>query len=310
VPNRLYVYHGFSKITFTQLLKKYFTQVSLLFVAVIWALNFSVIKVTLLEIDPFSFNALRYVFAALILISVTKWRGFNVLVKKEHILPLIGIGMVGNVIYQVLFIVGVNLTFAANSAVILGTVPVWIALLAHIFTDEKLTTSKSIGMIIAFLGVGLIIFGRDGGFSFESSNALGDLIVLGSAIAWSTYTILSKKYLKLYNSSQYSAFISLVGVVGLLLIGAPSLVKLDFTSISLAAYGGVLYSGFLSVGLAYLIWNRGVHLIGAIKTASYQNLVPVLGLLFGVLLLDESLSLIQYVGSFFVIIGIVSTQAK
>jgi drug/metabolite transporter (DMT)-like permease len=116
--------------------------------------------------------------------------------------------------------------------------------------------------------------------------------------------------LKLYNSSQYSAFISIVGVIGLLIVGAPSLSKVDLNTISLAGYGGILYSGFLSVGLAYLIWNRGVHKIGAIKTASYQNLVPVLGLIFGVVLLNESLSLIQYVGCFFVIIGIVSTQAK
>ncbi len=292
------------------MLKKYFTQLSLIFVAVVWALNFSVIKVTLEEIDPFSFNAMRYVFAALILISVTKWRGFNVFVKKEHLLTLIGIGIVGNLIYQVLFIVGVDLTNAANSAVILGTIPVWIALLAHLFTEEKLNFNKLLGTLFAFLGVGLIIFGRDGGFSINSSNALGDIIVLGSAIAWATYTILSKKYLKLYNSSQYSAFISLVGVIGLLAIGTPSLLKVDFKSISLVGYGGILYSGFLSVGVAYLIWNRGVHKIGAIKTASYQNLVPVLGLFFGVVLLGETLSFIQYVGSFFVIIGIVSTQAK
>ncbi len=292
------------------MIKKYFTQLSLIIVAVIWALNFSVIKVTLEEIDPFSFNALRYVFAALILITVTKWRGFNIFVKKEHLLPLIGVGIVGNLVYQVVFIVGVNLTNAANSAVILGTIPVWIALFAHIFTDEKLNFNKLIGMLSAFLGVGLIIFGREGGFSFNSSNALGDLIVLGSAIAWATYTILSKKYLKLYNSSQYSAFISLVGVVGLLIVGAPSLIKTDFSSISMAGYGGILYSGILSVGLAYLIWNRGVHLIGAIKTAAYQNLVPVLGLIFGIVLLGETLSLIQYVGCFFVIFGIVSTQAR
>jgi drug/metabolite transporter (DMT)-like permease len=292
------------------LIKKYFTELSLAFVAVIWALNFTVIKVTLEEIDPFSFNALRYVFAALILVAVTKWRGFKILVKREHIIPLIGVGIVGNLIYQVLFIVGVNLTNAANSAVILGTIPVWIALLAHLFTEEKLSSNKLIGMIFAFLGVALIIFGRNEGFSFNSTNGLGDLIVLASAIAWASYTILSKKYLKLYNSSQYSAFISIVGVIGLLIVGAPSLSKVDLNTISLAGYGGILYSGFLSVGLAYLIWNRGVHKIGAIKTASYQNLVPVLGLIFGVVLLNESLSLIQYVGCFFVIIGIVSTQAK
>ncbi|MBO6792950.1 MAG: DMT family transporter [Balneolaceae bacterium] len=284
--------------------RKYLTELSLIIVAVIWALNFSIIKVTLEEIGPFAFNALRFVFAAGLLIAVTKWRGFKVIVKKEHLIPVIGIGLVGNLVYQVLFIVGVNLTNAANSAVILGTIPVWIALMAHLFTDEKLSTTKTLGITFAFIGVGLIIFGRSSGFSFSSTSALGDVIVLLSAVAWAAYTILSKKYLKEYNSTQYSAFISLIGVIALVFVGIPDLLKTDFSGISLVGYGGILYSGFLSVGLAYLIWNRGVHKIGAVRTAAYQNLVPVLGVVFGVVLLNESLNLLQYLGSGSVLAGI------
>ena len=295
-------YHCAYKIRF--LARKYLTELSLIIVAVIWALNFSIIKVTLKEIGPFAFNALRFVFAAGLLIAVTKWRGFKVIVKKEHLIPRIGIGLVGNLVYQVLFIVGVNLTNAANSAVILGTIPVWIALMAHLFTDEKLSTPKTLGIMFAFGGVGLIIFGRSAGFSFSSTSALGDIVVLFSAIAWASYTILSKKYLKEYNSTQYSAFISLIGVITLVLVGVPDLLKTDYSSISLAGYAGILYSGLLSVGLAYLIWNRGVHKIGAVRTAAYQNLVPVLGVVFGVVLLNESLNLLQYLGSGSVLVGI------
>lgn len=284
--------------------KKYLTELSLIVVAVIWALNFSIIKVTLEEIGPFAFNALRFVFAAALLIGVTKWRGFKVIVDRKHLLPVIGIGMVGNLVYQVLFIVGVNYTNAANSAVILGTIPVWIALMAHLFTEEKLTTPKTLGIFFAFGGVGLIIFGRSSGFSFSSTSALGDVIVLLSAVAWATYTILSKKYLKEYNSTQYSAFISLIGVITLVLVGIPDLLQTDYSSISLAGYSGILYSGLLSVGLAYLIWNRGVHKIGAVRTAAYQNLVPVLGVVFGVVLLNESLNFLQYLGSASVLVGI------
>ena len=108
----------------TLLKKKYFTEATLILVATIWALNFSVIKITLTEIDPFSFNALRYVFAAALLISVAKLRGFSITIKKEHFWPVLGIGLVGNLVYQVLFIVGINYTNAANAAVILGTIPV------------------------------------------------------------------------------------------------------------------------------------------------------------------------------------------
>ena len=289
----------------TLLKKKYFTEATLILVATIWALNFSVIKITLTEIDPFSFNALRYVFAAALLISVAKLRGFSIRIKKEHFWPVLGIGLVGNLVYQVLFIVGINYTNAANAAVILGTIPVWVALFSHFFSDEKLSTSSFTGIISAFIGVTLIIFGRKGEISDHSQTMLGDLIILLSAISWGGYTILSKKYLKIYHSVQYSGFMALVGGISLFLVGLPWLIKTDLTQLSIGGISGIVYSGLLSVGLAYLIWNRGITKIGAVKTAAYQNLVPVLGLLFGVVILSEPLTLFQYIGSVFVISGIV-----
>ncbi|MEQ9264395.1 MAG: DMT family transporter [Balneolaceae bacterium] len=286
------------------MIKKYFTDLTLIFVAVVWALNFSVVKTALNEIDPLSFNALRYILAASLLVVAAKSKGFNLKVKKEHFWKLVGIGLVGNLGYQLLFIIGINYTFSANAAVVLGTIPIWVAFLSHFFTDEKLTSNKLIGIITAFTGVAFLIAGGKDPISFASDSFKGDIITLISAITWATYTILSKKYLKFYSPVQYSGFMSVVGVTSLLLVGSPFLVQLDWSGISLIGYGGILYSGLLSVGLAYLIWNNGIAKIGAVRTATYQNLVPVLGLLFGVILLREELTLAQYFGSSIVISGI------
>lgn len=291
------------------ILKKFsLTDASLILVAIIWALNFSVVKITLQQIDPFSFNALRYILAASLLVVAAKRKGFSLKVKKEHFWKLVGIGIVGNLVYQMLFIIGLDYTYSANAAVMLGTIPIWVALLSQFFTDEKLTLNKSVGIFLAFVGVAFIIIGGNNEISFESDSFKGNLITLLAAISWGVYTILSKKYLKFYSSSQYSAFMSIVGVISLLVVGAPFLLRLNFSGISLAGYGGILYSGLLSVGLAYLIWNNGISKIGAVRTAAYQNLVPVLGLLFGVLILNEPLTVFQYIGSGFVILGIFITR--
>lgn len=284
------------------------TDASLIFVAIIWALNFSVVKITLNQIDPLSFNALRYVLAASLLIVAAKRKGFSLKVKKEHFWKLVGIGIIGNLVYQMLFIVGLDYTYSANAAVMLGTIPIWVALLSQLFTDEKLTLYKSIGIFLAFIGVTFIIVGGKNEISFASDSFKGDLITLLAAISWGVYTILSRKYLRFYSTSQYSAFMSIVGVIALLLVGTPSLIHLDFSKITLVGYGGIVYSGLLSVGLAYLIWNHGISKIGAVRTAAYQNLVPVLGLLFGVLILNEPLTVFQYIGSVFVILGIILTR--
>lgn len=284
------------------------TDAALLFVAVIWALNFSVVKIALQEIDPFSFNAMRYMLAATLLVIAAKRKGYTLKVRKEHFWKLVGIGLVGNLVYQMLFIVGIDFTYSANAAVMLGTIPIWVAVLSQLFTDEKLNLIKSVGIVLAFTGVAFIITGGPHQLSFESESFKGDLITLLAAGTWGVYTILSRRYLKFYNSTQYSAFMSVVGLIALGTVGTPFLLKLDFSSISFAGYGGVIYSGLFSVGIAYLIWNDGVHKIGAVRTAAYQNLVPVLGLVFGVLILDEPLTLFQYIGSVFVILGIILTR--
>ena len=277
-------------------------------VAVIWALNFSIVKISLAEFDPFSFNAIRFFLAFSFLYIATIKKGFTLRVKKEHFWALVGIGLIGNLLYQFLFIVGINLTKAANASVMLGTIPIWVALLSQLFTEEKLTLLKSIGVVFVFSGVAFIVIGGDNEISFQSDTFLGDIIIILAAIVWAVYTIFSKKYLKFYNSTQFSAFMSLVGFICLSIIGFPYLIELEWTSISPKAYGGVVYSGLLSVGLAYLIWNNGIVKIGAVRTATYQNLVPVLGLVFGVIILGEVLTLFQYIGALSVIAGIVMAR--
>ena len=290
------------------MLKKYIPDVLLILIAIIWALNFSVVKVSLQEIDSLSFNALRYILAAGLLAYTARARGYSLKVDREDFWPLVGIALVGNVLYQLFFIIGVDYTYSANAAVILGTIPVWVALLSHLFTDEKLTRYKSIGIGLAFTGIVLIVTGSKAGISIASKTFLGDVIILCAAISWGVYTILAKRFLKKYPSTQFTGVMSIVGMVFLLIIGLPNLLHVNWPGISLKGWGGIFYSGLLSIGLAYLIWNNSVSKIGAVRTAAYQNLVPVLGLVFGVVLLQEALTLQQYSGSALVIVGIIFSR--
>lgn len=290
------------------MLKKYVPDMLLILIAIIWALNFSVVKVSLEEIDALSFNALRYVLAAGLLAFTTKKRGYPLRVERQDVWPLIGIAMVGNVLYQLFFIIGVDYTYSANAAVMLGTIPVWVAVLSHLFTEEKLTKYKTLGIGLAFVGILFIVTGSKQGISLASKTFLGDLIILGAAISWGVYTILAKKFLKKYPSTQFTGVMSIIGMVCLLLIGLPNLVSVEWAKVSLVGWMGVIYSGLLSIGLAYLIWNNSVSNIGAVRTAAYQNLVPVLGLVFGVVLLQEALTLQQYSGSAMVIAGIIFSR--
>lgn len=290
--------------------KKTLVEIALFLVALIWALNFSVVKSALSEIDPLSFNGLRFIFAAAIVWIVLTYRNQTFTIPKKDWLPLLGMGLLGNLIYQGLFIIGIDYTYAANAAVMLGTIPIWVALLSHFFNLERMNILKTLGVIAAFAGIVFIVSGGGNPVSFGSNTFIGDLVIIAAAVVWGGYTILSKSFLSRYTPIQFSAIMTTIGCIVLFLIGLPSIIQLEWTNISAAAYGGVVYSGLLSIGVAYLIWNYGLQTVGAVHTSTYQNLVPVLGLVFGVVLLNEKLTFLQYVGSAFVVLGIVLARWK
>ncbi|WP_205720183.1 DMT family transporter [Fodinibius halophilus] len=290
--------------------KRTIVETSLFLVAIIWALNFSVVKSALSEIDPLSFNGLRFIFAAAIIWIVLIYRGQTFTIPKKDWLPLLGMGLLGNLIYQGLFIIGIDYTYAANAAVMLGTIPIWVALFSHFFNLERMNILKAIGVISAFGGIIFIVSGGKDPFSLSSDTFVGDITIIAAAVVWGGYTILSKSFLDRYTPIQFSAVMATIGSVVLFLIGLPNILQLQWQTISASAYGGVLYSGILSIGVAYLIWNYGLQTVGAVHTSTYQNLVPVLGLIFGIVLLNEQLTLLQYIGSALVITGIVLARWK
>ncbi|MDZ7716248.1 MAG: DMT family transporter [Balneolaceae bacterium] len=290
--------------------KQTLVETSLFCVAVIWALNFSIIKSSLTEIDPFSFNGLRFVFATAFIWVVLAWRKQFFKIHKKDWLPLLGMGLLGNLVYQGLFIIGIDFTLSANAAVMLGTIPIWVALFSHFFIGERMNIFKIIGVFFAFGGIVFIIYGSAKGFSFTSDTFIGDVIIILAAMVWGVFTVLSKPFLDRYTPIQFSAIMSSIGCFVLFLIGLPGMIKIDWTQVSYGAYGGVIYSGLLSIGAAYVIWNYGLQTVGTVRTATYQNLVPVMGLIFGVVLLNEKLTLLQYIGSALVIAGIVLARWK
>ena len=288
--------------------KNLFTDLSLIFIALVWALNFTVVKASLSEIDPYTFNSLRFILASLFLWIVVAKRNAWFKVRKKDWGRLIFLGLVGNVLYQWLFIVGIDLTLAANAAVLLGTIPIWVGIISHFLSIEVLNRLKTIGVFLGFAGVLFIIIYGKNPITFGSETFTGDIAIITAAIVWATFTIFSKQYLTTYTPIQFSAFMTTLGAISLTLLAIPYAKETDWSVVSPAAYGGVVYSGLLSIGLAYLIWNNGINRVGAVRTAAYQNLVPVLGLFFGIILLGESLELLQYIGSAVVILGILITR--
>lgn len=288
--------------------RKFPIDLILIGVTVIWGFNFSVVKISLQEMSPFVFNAIRYFLAIITmwLILIRSNQSFSI--AKADRLPIFGLSLLGHFIYQATFIIGISYTKAANAAVMLGTIPIWIAIISHFFFDEQLNTQKTIGIITAFLGLAFMIGMRSEGFHLSSKGLWGDILILASACSFALFTLFSKHYLKKYNTTVLTTISMSVGGIWIIFAGIPGFIAADISHFSLISWSGAVYSGVLSIAISYYIWNYGLKLVGAVKTSAYQNLAPIVGVIVGVLVLKEDLNAFQMVGSGIAIVGVILTR--
>lgn len=280
------------------------TDVLLIGLSVIWGVNFSVIKIALREFDPLAFNALRFVLASLTLFIFMRLTGAVPIPERRHWSRIVFLGLLANVVYQLLFIYGVDRTLAGNAGLVLATTPVWTLILASSWGLERHGSLVWAGVMATLGGMLLVVLGGSSGLGFGEAQLVGDLLLVLAAIAWAAYTVGTQNLTREYGALAVTSWTLWVGTVALLALGAPSLWSMDWSSISRFGWFGVVYSGVLAIAVAYLIWNHGLEHIGGPRTAAFANLVPVVALVTAALWLGEDPGPTQIAGVIVIIAGV------
>ena len=279
-------------------------EVLLLAVVLIWASNFPIAKYAISRLDVFVFNGIRYIVAALVLALIFRLRFTWTPIQKDDWPKLLRAGLVANVFYQVAFIVGLSLTTAGNSAVLLATAPLWTVFLNARIHRERIGPLIWTGMVASLIGVVMIIIGSGKKLEFGGTELFGDVISLAAAFLWGLNTNLQKPLLTRYSTLQISLVMILVGAVVLSAIAVPAALTLDWGSVHWTYYAAAIVSGALSSAIANIFWSFGVKRLGPRKTGNFSNLVPVLALAISYFTLHEELFLIQFIGAAVTIAGV------
>lgn len=282
---------------------------ALVSVVVIWGVNFSVAKIALTHVSPLAFNALRYPMAALLLFFLLRARGPVPLPTRADMPRVLLAGLLGNLIYQLCFIFGLDHTRAGNASLLLAGTPIVTALLSVAVGHERLQGRTWLGVLGTFGGIVLIVLGAAQETATGAHSIIGDALMLGASITWACYTVLSRPLVDRYGSIALTAWTLWIGTIGLMLAGAHDVLALDFARISLATWAAIAYAGLLSIGLSYTFWYYGVAQLGNTRTSSYSNATPVVALLTAWLALGEVPKLAQIVGAIVIITGVTIAQS-
>jgi len=284
--------------------RRFSPDLAIVLLVLIWGSNFSVVKAALGQFEPLAFNAVRFVLASVLLGGFVVVTGLRLRFERRDVPRLVGLGLLGNLGYQVLFIYGIDGTLAGNAALMLSAVPLIVAVMSVALKHETIGRAGWAGVILSISGIALIVWGSSRGLNFGIDTVRGDLTMLAAAVAWSAYTVLSSPYVRKYGALPVTASTMWVGTIGLVGASVPVLRSQDWASISALAWGGLVYSGAFSIALAYVLWYYGVRHLGSSRTAVYSNTVPIVALFVAWLTLREVPSWVQIVGATMILGGI------
>jgi drug/metabolite transporter (DMT)-like permease len=282
------------------------TDVLLLAMAMIWGINFVVVKYATHIFNPVAFTGLRVGTAATFLLLFAFARGGFALNRRD-VWRLLFLGVIGNGLYQLFFVHGVARTRAGNAALIVGAAPAFIALVARARGLERVKRMTLVGIGLSVVGVGLVIAGGATS-SHGDTTLLGSILVFLGVLCWTVYTILLQPYTRRIDVIQLSAVTMVGGAVPLLIASMPALVATDWSSVGSGGWLALLYSSVISMGVAYIFWYRGLRVLGPTRTAVYSNLQPIVALVVAWAFLGEIPTIFQGVGAVTIIAGVFLTR--
>ena len=276
-------------------------EASLLSTAVFLGTNPVAVKYAVGYIPPLPFVTLRFVLAGLVLWGILCLFNPEGRLRSNDLWAMAGLGLVGIASNNILFTHGVSMTSASNSALVVATAPLWGMLLAFMLGWERPKLTGIVGVGVAMLGVAVIVYR---GLGESGASLAGDLLVMGAAVCWGSYAVLSLSLLERYSPLAVAAYSMLFGGLAVLPLASVQLPGVDWGAVSLGGWGAFAYSALLVAAFGFTFWQRGISRIGANRMLVYQYLVTLVGVVAGVVLFSESFGIDKVIGAAILLGGV------
>ena len=292
-------------------MQSHFASIIMLLVTmVIWGSTFVVTKGINEQVPPFALAFVRVSIGALVLLAcawVRQVRGGSH--SPWSALPwgtMITMGLIGVVLYYAVFNYSLVYTSASQGALVQSCIPAMTALVAVVWLREHASALRWTGIALSMLGI-LIVF--SGGDTQSGPSALlGNVLMFVSAVLWGVYTSMAKR-VATHDPLQVTAGIISAGAVMLLPLAAFEVSAEGMPSVDLKAWLGMAYLGAGASGLAYMMYSAALKHVDASEAGVYTNLIPIVGVIMGVMLGDP-LSVRAIAGGIVVLVGVWLTSRQ
>jgi drug/metabolite transporter (DMT)-like permease len=296
----------------------------LLLMTLIWGSNYAIVKHAFAQIDPQAFNAVRLIVASVVFLGVMaairsrppRRRADGSFasifytpspMKGRDVIVLIGLGIVGQCLYQYWFVGGLARTSVANAALIAAAAPVLIGLASAALGEERVTPAHWLGALLSLAGI-YIVVGR--GLTVGASTLRGDVMMFAAVCCWAIYTLGSRTLMNRHSPLAVTGLSMAIGTLLYVPAVMPHIRAVAWGRVSVGTWVAIVYSALFALCISYTIWYTAVREIGSARTSIYSNLVPVVAMSTAVLFLKEPLGVRKLAGAAAILIGVALTRVK
>lgn len=274
---------------------------ALVALSIVWGSAFMLVKVVLEEVSPLTLVAGRLVFGCLALTVVLLVTGRRLPMTRRAWLVFLALGLGNNVWPFILLTWGQERIESSLAAILTSSMTLSTAMIAHFWIKERLTPDRSLGILVGFAGV-FVLIGPDLR-DITGSSTLGQLAVLLGVIGYSFGTVLARGYLQEADGIATAAGQTLVGslIMVPLAFSVERPLDIDLSAKHLVAW---LTLGVVASGLAYIAYFWLVRNVTATQASIVGYLIPITAVILGALVLDERLGLNSFAGMALVIAGV------
>lgn len=283
---------------------KYTAHAALLLVNLLYGINFLVAKEVMpAYIGPSAFIFIRVsctlVLFALLFFTLTREK-----IDKTDIPRFILCAITGVATNQLLFYEGLNYTTPINAAVIFTSNPILTLLVSAVILREKLTTRKTMGILIGAVGaVALIILSR-GGVSFDANTRLGNLFIIINALSYAVYLVIAKPLMKKYKPLTVITINFMMGWFFVAPFGYGQFTQIEWATFTPFVWGALAFTVLGVTFIAYLFSIFALQKLTPSQVSIYVYVQPITAAILAIVLGKDVLTWELAVCSALIFLGV------
>lgn len=277
-----------------------------IFVCILFGANPVAIKYSLTGLGSFTIAGFRFAIAAIIIFIWARFKKIPLKLTQKQLGQMIVLSAIF-VVQLSCFYLGLDKTTASHGVLIANILPFIILIMAHFYIPgDRISLKKGMGIILGFMGVLILLFDEQ---DLTGELKKGDFIILAAVFLWGSNAVFIKRIISEYNVVQITIYPMVFGTplffMGGFLWDDPMIQMVNPTIIY-----SLLYQSIVTASFGFLAWNSLLQRFGATALHSFIFIMPLAGVLLGVLLLGETITPHLAVSIVFIVLGVIIVNLR